>query len=191
MGWLAISGPPGGAIRPLEVTVVALPDVRPWRWPPWRALQFGEWLRPDLERGIVEPPQRDPDLALLIVQARANGRPLVGPRAAEAFEPVPPEDLRRALAESLPYLLEGWREDCRNAILTLARMWLTAETGRIEPKDRAADWAIPRLPADTAAWLAKARDDYLGRADPDWTAPEAMAPLVDRLTAEIEAALAR
>jgi streptomycin 3"-adenylyltransferase len=185
LGWLPLSGPPGDALRPLEATVLALPDLRPWRWPPRRLLQFGEWLRPDLERGIVEPPQADPDVALLVTQARANGRPLAGPPPAELLDPVPPADLHRALAESLPYLLEGWREDCRNALLTLARMWLTAETGRIEPKDRAADWAIARLPADTAGWLAQARDDYLGRADADWTATDAMAPLVERLTAEI------
>jgi streptomycin 3"-adenylyltransferase len=190
LGWLPFSGQPGDALRPLEATVLALSDLRPWRWPPRRLLQFGEWLRPDLERGIVEPPQPDPDLALLVTQARANGRPLLGPPPAEVFEPVPPGDLRRALAESLPCLLAGWREDCRNALLTLARMWLTAATGRFEPKDRAADWAIARLPSDAAPWLARARDDYLGRADADWTETDAVVPLVDRLTAEIEAALA-
>ena len=188
-GWLSLSGPPGAALRPLEATVLALTDLRPWRWPPWRVLQFGEWLRDELARGIVEPPRPDPDVALLIEQARATGRPLLGPAIAELLDPVPPADLRRAIAESVPYLLLGWREDARNALLTLARMWLTAATGRIEPKDRAADWAMARLPPDAAAWLAQARADYLGLAEADWAAPEALAPVIDRLATEVEASL--
>jgi hypothetical protein len=44
---LALSAPPNaaGAARPLEVTVLVLTDVVPWRYPPHRELQFGEWLR--------------------------------------------------------------------------------------------------------------------------------------------------
>jgi len=68
-------------------------------------------------------------------------------------------------------------------------MWLTAATGRIEPKDRAADWAMPRLPPDAAAWLARARADYLGLAEADWTVAEALAPVIDRLVSEVEASL--
>lgn len=34
-----------GPARPLEVTVVALGDVNPWRYPPRCELQYGEWLR--------------------------------------------------------------------------------------------------------------------------------------------------
>ncbi len=180
--WLPLSGPPGSTPRPLEATVLALPDIRPWRWPPRRQLQFGEWLRPDLVRGVVEPPQPDPDVALLIAQARADGRALTGPPPATLFDPVPLRDVRRAISESLPGLLQGWREDCRNALLTLARMWLTATTGRIEPKDRAADWAIARLPPEQAVWLVRARADYLGLAEETWTATEDMVPLVDLLT---------
>lgn len=33
-------------------------------------LQFGEWLRDDLRRGVFEPPVFDPDLAILLTQAR-------------------------------------------------------------------------------------------------------------------------
>ena len=188
-GLLPLSGAPGGPLRPLEVTLLALPDVRPWRWPPWRVLQFGEWLRPEIEHGRFEPPQPDPDVALLIAQARAHGLPLLGPPPAELLPDVPPGDLRRAIATSLPYLLQGWREDVRNALLTLARMWLTASTGAIAPKDVAAAWAVARLPPDVAPLLAAARADYLGLADADWTATPPLAELVEHLRAEIEAEL--
>ncbi len=189
-GWLPLSGPPGAAMRPLEATVLALTDVRPWRWPPWRVLQFGEWQRADLSRGRIEPPRPDADVALLIAQARATGRPLIGPAPSELLDPVPPGDLRRAMAESLPHLLEGWAGDTRNVLLTLARMWLTAATGCIESKDRAAEWALARLPADAGSWLVRARDDYLGLAEADWTTPDPVAPLVDLLVSETKAALA-
>ena len=101
----------------------------------------------------------------------------------------PPADLRQAIVESVPYLLSGWREDARNALLTLARMWLTAATGRIEPKGRAAEWAMARLPPESAAWLARARADYLGLAEQDWTAAEDLAPVIARLASEVEASL--
>ncbi|HET9068731.1 MAG TPA: aminoglycoside adenylyltransferase family protein [Amaricoccus sp.] len=199
--WLPLSGAPGSAVRPLEATVLARSDLRPWRYPPWRVLQFGEWLRADLVAGILEPPQADPDVPLLIVQARRSGRALFGPPPAEAFEPVPAADVRRAVADSLPYLLAGWEEDRRNALLALARMWLTAETGDLVAKDRAADWAIGRADREAAGWLARARDAYLGRspdAMPD-AMPEAMPEatpdagglraVVERLARAVEAAL--
>lgn len=59
---LSISAPPGGPVRALEVTVVVHADVLPWRYPPRRELQFGEWLREYLQAGKVEPAQLDPDL---------------------------------------------------------------------------------------------------------------------------------
>ncbi|MFO1142294.1 MAG: aminoglycoside adenylyltransferase family protein [Amaricoccus sp.] len=190
LGWLPLSGAPGGTLRPVEVTLLALPDIQPWRWPPWRVLQFGEWLRPEIEGGSFESPQPDPDVALLIAQARARGRSLIGPPPAELLPDVPPDDLRSAIAKSLPYLLQGWREDVRNALLTLARMWLTVSTGEIAPKDAAAAWAAARLPPDLAPLLARARADYLGLADADWTATPKLARLVEHLRAEIEADLA-
>ncbi len=188
--WLALSGPPGGVPRPLEVTMLAGEDLRPWRYPPRRVLQFGEWLRADLLAGRLEPPQADPDVALLVAHARRTGRSLFGPEPAACFDPVPAGDIRRAVAESLPYLLQGWSEDARNALLTLARMWLTAATGEIRGKDAAADWAAARLPAADAAWLVRARDDYLGGAVTDWPAmAEALRPVVERLADRVRAAL--
>jgi predicted nucleotidyltransferase len=51
-GLLAVSGgdPPEPA-RPVELTIVAQPDVTPWRYPPRRDFQYGEWLRDEIERG--------------------------------------------------------------------------------------------------------------------------------------------
>jgi streptomycin 3"-adenylyltransferase len=52
-GLMSVSAPfpPPGPERCVEVTVVAQPQVRPWRYPPSFDLQYGEWLRKRFERG--------------------------------------------------------------------------------------------------------------------------------------------
>ena len=82
-GLLPISGrktrPP--TWRPIEVTIVAQPEVRPWRYPPRMELQYGEWLRDALLSGAVEPePAENPDLAVLITMVRQTGRRSSGRR---------------------------------------------------------------------------------------------------------------
>ncbi|HHN8364636.1 TPA: nucleotidyltransferase domain-containing protein [Morganella morganii] len=44
---LSVSAWPGTdpALRALEITVLNLSEVKPWRYPALRELQFGEWLR--------------------------------------------------------------------------------------------------------------------------------------------------
>lgn len=45
-----------GPSRPLEVTVVVVPQAVPWRFPPICDLLFGEWLRADLVAKRIPPP---------------------------------------------------------------------------------------------------------------------------------------
>ena len=60
--------------RRLELTVVALPELRPWRFPPRLELQYGDWLRAEFERGEVEPERPEStDLAILLSLAREHG----------------------------------------------------------------------------------------------------------------------
>ena len=146
--------------RFLELTVVVQSDVRPWRYPPRMDLQYGDWLRDDLERGEIPPPAPNPDLAALITMTLLGGRPLVGPPPAEVFEHVPHEDLLRAGADELDGILADLDHDTRNMLLTLARIWCTAETGEIRSKDGAADWALPHLPLEHRPVLERARDGY-------------------------------
>lgn len=157
--------------RPLEVTVVALPDVRPWRYPPRKELQYGEWLRAAFLAGAIEPePAESPDLAVLLTMARRDSRPLHGPSLARTLEEVPAPDLARALADALPSLLDDLEDDTRNVLLTLARMWFTLETGQIGSKDAAADWALARLPAAHRPLLRRARDLYRDGGFGRWAA---------------------
>lgn len=169
---LQVSGPPGSerhGLRPLEVTVVAQADVRPWRHPANRQLQFGEWLRDDILQDEFEAPQLDHDLAILLTKVRSHSVPLRGEEAARVFEPVPADDLQLALRDTVAQWTEPdtWAGDERNIVLALSRVWFTAATGTIAPKDIAADWVLDRIAPVHKAVLLKARAAYLGATDDD------------------------
>ena len=188
---LAVSAQPGcdAALRALELTVVSLPEVKPWRSAPRRELQFGEWLRDDLIAGRFEPPMADPDLALLLTHLRAHSVALHGPEAATLFDAVPADDVRRAMAAALAlwHTEPDWRGDERNVLLTLARIWYSTHTGQVASKDVAADWALARLPQAQRPVLAQARAEYLGETQPGgapWPA-DAIAAVVRTVKAQV------
>ena len=181
---LEVSAPPGQskAIRALEVTVVVRNDIVPWSYPGRRELQFGEWLRKDLLAGIFEPAGIDPDLAILLTKARQHSIALVGPSAEQFFDPVPEGDLLKVLADTLKLWNSpsDWAEDERNVVLTLARIWYSAATGKIVPKHVAADWAMARLPATLQSVMLEARQAYLGYSE------DRLASRGDQLTAFVQ-----
>lgn len=133
----------------------------PWRYPPVRELQFGEWQREDIEAGIYEPAQLDADIAILLTKARHASVALVGDQAARLYPPVPPRDLRQTFQDTLAL----WREtadlqgDERNIILTLARIWYSVVSGDITGKEEAAAWLLPQLPAEHAILLVFGDDN--------------------------------
>ncbi|HBD3049842.1 TPA: DUF4111 domain-containing protein, partial [Escherichia coli] len=127
----------------------------------------GEWQRNDILAGIFEPATIDIDLAILLTKAREHSVALVGPAAEELFDPVPEQDLFEALNETLTLWNSppDWAGDERNVVLTLSRIWYSAVTGKIAPKDVAADWAMERLPAQYQPVILEARQAYLGQED--------------------------
>ncbi|GAB5835876.1 hypothetical protein JMUB7531_28810 [Staphylococcus aureus] len=60
------------SVRPLEVTVINRSEVVPWQYPPKREFIYGEWLRGEFENGQIQEPSYDPDLAIVLAQARKN-----------------------------------------------------------------------------------------------------------------------
>jgi streptomycin 3"-adenylyltransferase len=170
-GLLAISGreTPQGRWRLVELTIVAEPEVKPWRYPPRMELQYGDWDRAKFEAGDVEPWETDVnrDLAVLITKVLLADAPLFGPPPAEAFDPVPDADAIGAMLHAVDGVLLDVDSDTRNAVLTLARIWSTLETGVIRSKSEAADWALARLPDDHRAILERARAAYLSDTE-DW-----------------------
>lgn len=160
--------PASNGLRPLEVTCLVLSDIQPWRHPARRELQFGEWLRPELEAGTVPPPEPDPDIALLIAQARAKGIALHGPAAAELLPAIPREDIRAAILAMTPEVARNWRGEEKHALLTLARMWVTLRTGDIVAKDTAAERVLAHLPVEHRPALRHAMAIYRGESEDEW-----------------------
>lgn len=154
--------------RPLELIAFLRADLAASVYPARAAFVYGEWLRGAFEAGDVPEPVSDPEFTLLLAQARQEARPLHGPDPAELLPVIPDADIRRAIGDALPALLETLDGDERNVLLTLARMWQTLSTGAFVPKDVAAEWAAPRLSGEAAALLARANAAYLGGDDVDW-----------------------
>jgi predicted nucleotidyltransferase len=156
-GLLAISAPfpPPGPERCVEVTVVAQPQVRPWRYPPSFDLQYGEWLRKRFERGDSQPLEAavNSDLTTLLTIVLLGDQPLFGPPPKELLDSVLMEDCIRAMVSDLDGLTEDLEGDTRNILLTLARIWQTVVTGIVDRKDRAAEWVQEPRPT-TRSWLS-------------------------------------
>ena len=89
--------------------------------------------------------------AILLSKARQHAISLLGPPAAELFEPVPEADMIRALHDTAAQWNgpDDWLGDECNVVLALARIWLTLSSGEIAAKDVAADWLLERLPLST------------------------------------------
>jgi len=155
--------------RPVELTLLVRDDVRPWRYPPRLELQYGEWLRSGFLSGDLKPsPPTNPDVAVLVTMVLERGEAVLGPPARDLLDAVPHEDLLRAIADGLPSLLDDLEDDTRNVLLTLARMWMTATTGEVRPKEVAAAWAASRLSAGSRSLILRARAGYLGESVDRW-----------------------
>lgn len=178
-----------GAARPLELTSVVLGDVRPWRDPPRRDLQFGEWLRDDLAAGARLLPEDDPDVPILLAAAQSSHRVLRGAPLESLVDPVPPALVRDGMLGSVPDILEEIVGDERDTLLVFARMLVTLRTGCIVAKDAAATVVASELDAGDRELMERARDGYLGVAADDWSgAAERVEALVRRLAADVERA---
>jgi predicted nucleotidyltransferase len=189
-GILPLSGrhATGGPARPVELTVVVAGDVSPWRYPPVEDFLYGEWERASYVAGALPARRENPDLAPLIAMTLAADRPLAGPPPAALLDPVPPGDLVRAVTAGIPGLVADLDHDTRNVLLTLARILVTVETGRLVAKDEAAEYAIERLPAAHHAVLQRALEAYRG---PDYgrfdDLTDEVLPCADALRAAIDA----
>jgi predicted nucleotidyltransferase len=128
---------------------------------------YGEWLRKDFEAGSLPMPGRNAENTLILAQAGRNAEVLFGEATGQLPE-IPAEDIRTALGDALPQLIEGLRGDERNVLLTLARIWWTASSGAFVSKDAAAAWAAPLLPPLERHCLDLARGAYLGLVVDIW-----------------------
>lgn len=158
-----------GEPRCIELMVFLEADLLRPAFPARSEFIYGEWLREDFEAGAVPEALSDPEITLLLAQARQEAYPLLGPALDNILSEIPDDHIRRAMSEGLSALHANLQGDERNVLLTLARIWRTAATGEFVTKDAAADWVIARLPKEIAQTIAYARDAYLGKIRDDWT----------------------
>ena len=151
--------------RPIELAVVVHDDLHPWRYPPRCDYLYGEWLREEIESGLIPRPFDCADLAVVLAMVLACSAPIFGPEPHSLFGPVPSADVLRAGTDGITELLQGLDNDTTNVLLTLARIWHTSVVGTITTKDVAASWAASRSQGATRHVLARARDAYL-RGEP-------------------------
>jgi predicted nucleotidyltransferase len=190
---IQISGryPAVGPPRPIELTLVVGSEAHPWRYPPQRDLQYGEWLREGFERRDPElwRPVADPDLALICTMVLLGDAALAGPPPSRVIDAVPWTDVLDASLAEIPSLVAGIAGDTRNVVLTLVRIWSSVVTGNVLAKDAAAEWALSRLPAEHRPVLARARDAYLGTGQEAWDdLRNALPGFADAVAAEVRIA---
>jgi len=161
--------------RPVDLMIFKRSDLVESVYPARSEFVYGEWMRDQFEAGRVPSPIADPELTLLLAQARREALALHGPTLDKLLPEIPEPCIRLATAEALSPLLVMMKGDERNVLLTLARMWCTLETGEFVPKDVAADWAIPSLSGTAATVIAAARDEYLTGKACDWSVQSAAA----------------
>jgi len=190
---LTVSTPPGTdmSLRALEVSVVVLNDLVPWRYPARCEMQFGEWLRDDILTGTFEPALVDPDLAILMTQVLQNSVSVFGPNAYKLFDSVSSADLRSSFTDTIAQWkgTSDWEGDEQTVVLALARIWYSAATGEIASKDIAAAWVLERLPVEHRPLLERAREAYLGHEAHGLWQPAQLAAFVRFVKQAIEVLL--
>ncbi|WBM38964.1 aminoglycoside adenylyltransferase domain-containing protein [Alcaligenes faecalis] len=168
---LSISAPhpatPGGP-RCIELVVCRLADLQRNEHPAKVEFIYGEWLRDAFREGYLSDAAADPEYTLLLAQARQQAQLLWGRDVLADVLATPIEHIRQAMRDGVEPLYEGLRGDERNVLLTLARMWRTGVHGDFVTKEQAAEWAIPRLPAELAKTLEYARLAYIGEVLDRW-----------------------
>jgi len=170
-GLMNISGHPvrSDPRRPLELIIFTTADLAHLSYPARSEFVYGEWLRAAFEGGSIPQPEANPEFTVLIAAARQAALVLAGPAPEDLLPAISDRDLRRAMGDSLGGLRASLIGDERNVLLTLVRILCTLETGRIVPKDTAADWALERFSGRTARLIGKARRGYLGEVEDDWS----------------------
>lgn len=159
-----------GSLRPIELTVVQLAAINPWQFPPKCDFQYGEWLRDEILAGNLnlEVSQVMPDLAIIITQILLKSSTLFGAEPSLLLSKVPRRDFIQAMLSDLDRLVLDLQSDTRNVLLTLARIWSTAETNLIRSKPAAADWAIKHLPSIYQPVMIRAKKICVGELAEEW-----------------------
>jgi Domain of unknown function (DUF4111) len=97
----------------------------------------------------------DPDLTLHLAVCRAGGIAIVGPLPRLTLAEVPEASMVSAMRDEVRWARK--RASLEYLVLTAARLWLFAETGRISSKVEAGEWAEARFDEPSVIERALAR----------------------------------
>ncbi|OEY91967.1 adenylyltransferase [Acinetobacter proteolyticus] len=190
---LKISYPIGATQRALEVTIVLKAQILSGSYPLSYELQFGEWLREELNQGALLRGHTDPDLSILLKKAQLHHRCLLGPSLTQWSTAIPEQQLWQAMADTYPSIVAHWDEDAdeRNQILALCRIYFSLMTNEIVPKDQAAHWIMTQLPPQHQPVLQRMIQEYKGEiGKQNWQQQhQALGPVVDFLSMNIKVLL--
>jgi streptomycin 3"-adenylyltransferase len=142
--------------RPVEVSTLALDDLRPWRYPtPY-----------DLHVSSSSPagggPGDDHDLAAHVWILIRRGRVLDGLPIADVFPDVPYADYLDSLERDFASCRAEGYAWARYAILSMTRVWAAQATGEVHSKESGALRALERLPDDLRPLVEQALESYRG-----------------------------
>ncbi|WP_409342302.1 aminoglycoside adenylyltransferase domain-containing protein [Paenibacillus sp. MBLB4367] len=163
--FLALSNQPA----PIEISVIALDAIWPWKHPTPFQLHSSEYWRKAYEEQIgrenkqfwAETPV-DPDLACHITLILQRGICLYGKPAQEVFPSVPEQDFRSSILSGVDHAADAVQTAPVYGILTLCRILSYLETGMIISKEEAGQWVLARIPEHIRYVVRQAADTYVG-----------------------------
>lgn len=172
----------------LELDVVAVPALRPWRYPTPIDFHYSESFREAFERGDAKPWRVDEstDVAAHLTVLNAAGSVLAGKPVADVFAAVPLADYRASIRVDRQWCLDHLDTHRLHVVLSLPRVWAGLETTGVHSKASAAEWALPRLPEKLRPVLEHAAAVYRGEQEESWgnlPVDEYLAYLVARIPA--------
>ena len=161
---LMLSRPVGSIKRALEVTVLIQSEICAFKYPLKYELQYGEWLRIDLENGLSLQPQFDPDLYILLYKAQHANCCLYGTVLQTWLPNIPMHYVQQAMKDLCAGIILNWDQDAdeRNQILALCRILYTFSIGEIVSKDDAAKWVASKMQRNQAELLILMAKEYKG-----------------------------
>lgn len=159
--------------RPVEIelSVLAPPDLHPWRYPSSYDFHYSEQHRVRYQRALRTrawrrwrgPQGKDPDLAVDITLARCNSIPLLGRPAASTLPKIPEADFVDASLRDVEWARERLKERPMYAALNPCRILAYLETRRHLSRMDAGAWALGVVPARHHAVIRTALEAYRGR----------------------------
>jgi predicted nucleotidyltransferase len=155
--------------HPLEISVLTIEGLRPWRHPAPYDFHYSESWRGRFlaARGHDEVPLDgvDPDLAAHVTVLAHRGVCVCGKPIGEVFPPVPRRDYLESVRADLEWSRASWADTPAYAVLNLARTCAFLTDGSILSKDEGGRWALHGMPPRFAPLLSAALDRHAGRGN--------------------------